>query len=831
MSKPADAGPDSNTDAAFRAQSRGWAVARSRRNNMSTVWVGNIPEAFATEQDIRQVLASYGEIRRIVVRKKLGPDRSWCLVTFLGKSSALKAIANPPVVDNVHEKVQLLVEPPALEEKLLDGVNKVGALADVVLRVLEKQEVTALGVASESESDAANTADAESAATKRPARRMRRGPRQRRRSNAELTIRAGFNGQFAEEHLAHAMAAESDDSGLDEARQSGRKLWGKVRSGGFRAKLQVIQVFTSQNDDRNEKEAKEAIANLLASVRDTEPMVTSKLRAVVGLYGGELVGLDFRFKSEASMFRKVMSRLDSATRDAAQSLKTVPSADEILSTILDSLRYTAIFETETYTNAVAHMVGHNVEGVMAMHGFKCHRVRNFWGPGDGYQGINSVFICPAGLPFELQFHTPESIAVKEEECHVSYEKFRTASDVGKAMQYWEEMVSLWDMVPVPENILEIPVVVHQALEFDVSMLSDAELAGVRRRKKLEKACSFPAKEMHTRAVRAEPEISSLVHHLCCKHGPNKSMVQKDQKRPMRAHLTIQRQIVNTLVRQIDDQISMLLSTDSLLSSTDGERSPTATRKWAKTTGHTTLPTHVEEAAESAPRAKPKKLSELAHRSSSWSKLKFQSADGANDQERSSAKLNSKSVDCENDGKERSSAGKAPRASRRRPRTTTISPAFSGTKLMMSAKLKKGHRQSSIDLTGETTAAPGTSQMTGLPPAAIDDFEMPNDSEIRDVVDEVEFESPALRFKIVCIGDHVLYTYTSSVAGFIKDIAHDPEECCLCAINNYWDDIEKFGASEWHSFPCLVALQIPALRLLTELLRSQSKRGFSAEGTA
>ena len=56
--------------------------------------------------------------------------------------------------------------------------------------------------------------------------------------------------------------------------------------------------------------------------------------------------------------------------------------------------------------------------------------------GDGYQGINSVFISEGGLPFELQFHTPESIAVKEEECHVSYEKFRTAHDVGKAIQYW-----------------------------------------------------------------------------------------------------------------------------------------------------------------------------------------------------------------------------------------------------------------------------------------------------------------------------------------------------------------------------------------------------------
>jgi hypothetical protein len=85
------------------------------------------------------------------------------------------------------------------------------------------------------------------------------------------------------------------------------------------------------------------------------------------------------------------------------------------------------------------------------------------GPGDGYQGINSVFVSPSGQAFELQFHTPESLSMKEEECHSSYAKFRTATDSRKMMQYWEEMVSMWDMVPVPEGVLEIPQVVQQKL--------------------------------------------------------------------------------------------------------------------------------------------------------------------------------------------------------------------------------------------------------------------------------------------------------------------------------------------------------------------------------
>jgi hypothetical protein len=117
--------------------------------------------------------------------------------------------------------------------------------------------------------------------------------------------------------------------------------------------------------------------------------------------------------------------------------------------------------------------GKGEEGELEAQGCKRVRLKNFWGPGDGYQGINSVFEF-GGFPFELQFHTPEvsfqtwmnsfnrcsyrgavakafarsqngnplrcnccrnqSIEVKEEECHVSYEKFRTAHDVGKAIQ-------------------------------------------------------------------------------------------------------------------------------------------------------------------------------------------------------------------------------------------------------------------------------------------------------------------------------------------------------------------------------------------------------------
>ena len=78
--------------------------------------------------------------------------------------------------------------------------------------------------------------------------------------------------------------------------------------------------------------------------------------------------------------------------------------------------------------------GKGEEGELEAQGCKRVRVKNFWGPGDGYQGINSVVVTAAGFPFELQFHTPESIAMKEEECHACYELFRVEVDAHKRMQ-------------------------------------------------------------------------------------------------------------------------------------------------------------------------------------------------------------------------------------------------------------------------------------------------------------------------------------------------------------------------------------------------------------
>ena len=54
---------------------------------------------------------------------------------------------------------------------------------------------------------------------------------------------------------------------------------------------------------------------------------------------------------------------------------------------------------------------------------------------------------------------------------------------------------------------------------------------------------------------------------------------------------------------------------------------------------------------------------------------------------------------------------------------------------------------------------------------------------------LELEFPPLKYKIVCNNEEL---YTTIVQGFLRDIAGD-SDYDIFAVNNWWDDLEKFGA--------------------------------------
>ena len=287
---------DSNTDgAALLERTVVIEQAGLAGSRPTAIWCGNIPETSNSESAIRVLFGQFGQIRRVFVRRKSNPSRSWCLITYRSSASVHAALAASIVVKDANgADVELAVELPAVKEEL--SKPKPGALSSVVAMVLEDYQ--------QNPSPRANDA-----AVPDPSPQTSDGSpptRQRRRSAVELEIRNS---------LAAEQASESS-SALKPDQSKTRSMWQKLRTTSWRNKLAVTAMFV-QNDDENEIAAKQAIKQTLHDVRQEEIAITMKLKGFAQLHNGEMRGLDYRFKTEASLFRKVMARVDKATAEVS----------------------------------------------------------------------------------------------------------------------------------------------------------------------------------------------------------------------------------------------------------------------------------------------------------------------------------------------------------------------------------------------------------------------------------------------------------------------------------------------------------------------------------
>lgn len=102
-----------------------------------------------------------------------------------------------------------------------------------------------------------------------------------------------------------------------------------------------------------------------------------------------------------------------AFEEKAAANTQVIDVEAVVWDISDALRYTVLISTEGYTTAVK-----NALKLLEEHGMTPAKLKNYWGEGDGYQGINDVFNAPCDLSptgkvkVEIQFHTPESFKHK-----------------------------------------------------------------------------------------------------------------------------------------------------------------------------------------------------------------------------------------------------------------------------------------------------------------------------------------------------------------------------------------------------------------------------------
>jgi hypothetical protein len=121
------------------------------------------------------------------------------------------------------------------------------------------------------------------------------------------------------------------------------------------------------------------------------------------------------------------------------------------------------------------------------------------------------------------------------------------------------------------------------------------------------------------------------------------------------------------------------------------------------------------------------------------------------------------------------------SSARRSRAATMSDqAFDH--VSVGVKLASQVRVASVDIKSLNGSGTPTTQ-------SVDEASMPDEPTVRDKLRELEQEFPPLKYKIVCSNEQL---YTTIVHGFLRDIASD-SDYEIYAVNNWWDDLEKFGA--------------------------------------
>ena len=189
------------------------------------------------------------------------------------------------------------------------------------------------------------------------------------------------------------------------------------------------------NQVTRETKARLYSEQLLSKISKAEPKITNDMQRIAG--GNKLAGLEFRKKTAESLARKI-------TADSqAENISLAKATSEIN----DALRYTTIFDPDTFTKEYLKM-----KRKLIAEGYQVVKVKNTWLIDGPYKGVNTV-IEKDGIIFEMQYHTQESFDLKNGPLHELYEKYRdTSTSDRERMKLFKEMLDLSNELEIPKNI-------------------------------------------------------------------------------------------------------------------------------------------------------------------------------------------------------------------------------------------------------------------------------------------------------------------------------------------------------------------------------------------
>lgn len=196
----------------------------------------------------------------------------------------------------------------------------------------------------------------------------------------------------------------------------------------------------SAKEERDREHIQELAGNLIEKAKKTEPRITADLKDAVSGGTGRLEGLEHRFKTETSLKRKIKNKAKS---------KNI-TEDEYAKQITDVLRYTNVSDDDHFTDDYFLVIES-----MKKKGYTLIEVNNTFASDGPYRGVNTVVMSKGRFRFELQFHTPQSLAVKEEN-HKMYEEQRDSSTPeSRKLELKKIMKENAERIPAPERVDEI----------------------------------------------------------------------------------------------------------------------------------------------------------------------------------------------------------------------------------------------------------------------------------------------------------------------------------------------------------------------------------------
>ena len=151
---------------------------------------------------------------------------------------------------------------------------------------------------------------------------------------------------------------------------------------------------------------KEVVDLAVNKIRQYEPIVDNIANDLLNsttAQGGLMIGLDFRLKRPESLARKIQSEVLEA-KEKGETITFQQAVDKMG----DVARFTSVFDSKNFQQN-ADKVLRDLQGK----GYEIVKFKNFFQPGASYKGLNCNLKDKNGNMFELQFHTPETMKIKE----------------------------------------------------------------------------------------------------------------------------------------------------------------------------------------------------------------------------------------------------------------------------------------------------------------------------------------------------------------------------------------------------------------------------------